>query len=385
MRKLIYHQLTDNFADGHSLNYFLAGFDRLHRSGQCELQVVRAEPVIENGAGSRIPLLPQRPACVGLYRYVDETGGLYFCIDRSDHVSNETAEAYDLPLLRAVRYYFKVNYHPDIVAADPDLAPFAHKIVPVPPGFLVRAPAALARRSGCAGQKLYPADLVRLGRWLRHSREVPTMAQVMRMRRYRPDLDVVFITTYYRRPHHRPLNDLRLELIARLHEEKDLKVIAGFASRDPLPAPYERFRTARRTVKSYLQTIARGRIALYVRGAHDCLSAKLGYHLALGQPIVGQTLYPNPTLYRYDRFDEQFAFDTAAEILDRIMALHRDPPACHALARSNLRTFDQYFAPQAVAAQILRHLQPAPIESRMEHTAGARQDGPWLRPTLEEG
>jgi hypothetical protein len=362
MSKLIYYQLTDDFTSNHSLNYFLSGFDALHHSGQCQLQILRTKPVIENHAASRV-FLPQRPAFVGLYRYMDECRDLFFCIDRSDHASNEMDEGYDLALLREVRYYFKVNYRPDIVAADPELAPFAHKILPLPPGFLVRTPAALGWRGGREAHDSLATDFVRLRRWLRHSRDVPTLAQVLRLRRIRPDFDVVFVTSLYRRPHHRPLNDLRYEIIEGLRNAKDLKVLAGFASPDPLPEPYERFRIARQSMKNYLQMIARSRIALYVRGAHDCLSAKLGYHLALGQPIVGQPLYPNPGLYRCDRFDEQFAFETPAEILEGILALRDDPAACDALAHSNLRTFDEYFAPRAVAAQILRHIQEPEVES----------------------
>src|SRR5262249_33089899 len=58
----------------------------------------------------------------------------YFCIDARD--SGELRDnGYHLPLLRKVRYYFKVNYDASAIQHTPELTEWAAKIVPVAPFF----------------------------------------------------------------------------------------------------------------------------------------------------------------------------------------------------------------------------------------------------------
>jgi hypothetical protein len=99
---------------------------------------------------------------------------------------------------------------------------------------------------------------------------------------------------------------------------------------------------------------ARSRVGVYVRGNHDCLAFKFGELMAMGKPIVGETLMNNrENMYAYDRFDEQFAFDDPQELVERVIYLLEHPAELHELREINTATFENHFAPNPLVKNIL--------------------------------
>ena len=107
----------------------------------------------------------------------------------------------------------------------------------------------------------------------------------------------------------------------------------------------------------YLRRLAGSRIGIYVRGPHDALAFKFGEMLALGLPIVGQKILHNRSLLAgLPRFDEQFAFETPAEIVAQVATLLQDPTRLAALRGSNTAVFERHLTPAAAMQRIVATL-----------------------------
>jgi glycosyltransferase involved in cell wall biosynthesis len=106
--------------------------------------------------------------------------------------------------------------------------------------------------------------------------------------------------------------------------------------------------------REYFDLNARSRVGIYVRGNHDCLAFKFGELMAMGKPIVGETLMNNrENMYAYDRFDEQFAYDDAQELVERVIYLLENPRVLEELGKANTATFENHFAPKPLVKNIL--------------------------------
>jgi glycosyltransferase involved in cell wall biosynthesis len=103
--------------------------------------------------------------------------------------------------------------------------------------------------------------------------------------------------------------------------------------------------------------MASARIAIYVRGLQNCLSFKFSQLLALGVPVVGQSIINNKDiLMNNDYFTQQYAFDSPEEIVREAVKLLADPDKLNKIGRSNASIFDTKFTPQAVVTDILNIL-----------------------------
>lgn len=170
-------------------------------------------------------------------------------------------------------------------------------------------------------------------------------------------LDIFFVVHYYPEEIHASFNEFRYKIIRGLSQRDDLNVIVGFASKEPLPGKYEQLRVDPYTFHDYFQNFARTRLGIYVRGVHDCLSFKLGQLLAMGKPIIGQTLYNNKEeLYRYSHFAEQFAFNNPVRIVEEAADLLYDPMRLQELGQSNAHVFDSHLDPTHTTADMLHRV-----------------------------
>jgi glycosyltransferase involved in cell wall biosynthesis len=76
--------------------------------------------------------------------------------------------------------------------------------------------------------------------------------------------------------------------------------------------------------------------------------------MALGMPIVGQSLYNNSeNMYQYPYFKEQFAYNDPALIIQKTVELLNNPEKLSQLAEANAHTFDTNFTPESITARIL--------------------------------
>ena len=163
--------------------------------------------------------------------------------------------------------------------------------------------------------------------------------------------------TYYDQDHHVQTTQLRARLVRALRERTDLHVVAGLVSNKPLSGDLADLQMAPLSYPDYLRNLARARIVIYIRGVHDCHSFKLPEYLAMGKPIVGQRLLNNAdTLYANAHFDEQFAFEEAAEIVDTVAQRLADPPWLDAISAANAHTFDEEIGPTPGAELILQKI-----------------------------
>jgi hypothetical protein len=147
--------------------------------------------------------------------------------------------------------------------------------------------------------------------------------------------------------------------VEELHKHKDLKLVVGFASNQrDIPGEYAKYKIPFMSYDQYLHMLARSRVGIYVRGSHGCLSSKFGEQMALGKPIVGETILNNTkNMYAYDHFDEQFAFDDPLEIVERIVHLLGEPNKLKELEKANTGTFDRHLTPKPVIVNVLDQIE----------------------------
>ena len=284
----------------------------------------------------------------------------YFCIDTRDScdANPNKGNGYHLPLLKKVRYYFKVNYNIDAINNDPNLRDFANKIIPALPFFSIKCPTLLPYRPriiSCSTVAWTWKDTVQRVRMLKG---MLPLEQVRHMRNSVKDLDIFFVLNYYHQKVHSADNEFRYQIMKEIQKHPNINSLVGFTSHEKIvPDKYADLQLKPYSLEEYLGCLAKSRIAIYVRGLHNCLSFKFSQLLLLGMPIVGQTVHNNEdNIMNNELFDEQFAFDDPKEIVQEAIKLLDDPEKQMALGESNANVFDTKFTPKAVVSDILRHL-----------------------------
>ena len=289
---------------------------------------------------------------LGFFEFKNGSNNFFFCIDRSDHSTNFKNEGYILPVLEKVKYYFKTNYNAVAIDSDPDIRKFSEKIIPIGPSFplyidnmLRFMPRILPGRNN---NWTFKESKERINLMFRN----PRLNYLKRLRNTETDLSVFFVMPYY--PMHKVLNEFRFEVMKALQANVRTNVILGFAPTQKLPENHQYFVQRVYEMRDYFRQLARSKVAIYVRGPHDGISSKLGQLLALGKPIIGQTITNNKELYYQNPFfNEQFAYDDPEEIARHVNELLHHPERAALFAKANADTFDTKFSPEiAVSAMI---------------------------------
>lgn len=289
--------------------------------------------------------------CICLFRARLFNKEFYFCIDTRD-----SCKAYHLPLLKKVKYYFKVNYNADAISSDPNLRTFDNKIISILPFYPIKMPRLLhflprIFPSSSTGWTMRDA----IGRF-KHLNSLLTLDQIRQIRNLKKELDIFFVTTFYGQKHSAE-REFRYQIMKEIQKHHDITSVVGFASRRKIPGKFTEFQLKGFSLKKYLSYIAKSKIAIYVRGLHNCLSFKFAQLLSLGMPIVGQTIPNNKRiLYNNKYFNEQFVFDDPKDIVKKAIELLDKPEKLITLGKSNARVFDTKFTPQAVISDILERL-----------------------------
>lgn len=281
----------------------------------------------------------------------------YFCIDCHDISSSSKGQykGYHIPLLNKVDYYFKVNYNKDQINSDPLLKSFRNKIYPVKPFFPVQLPKSYRYFPGFIPQYQYDWTLRKMVRRLRHIKNLMTLEDIRRLRYSPKKYDLFFVMHYYDQQVHSVDDEYRLLLVKKLRENFSNDSIIGLTSHSRLPEGFEQFRIERMTFKKYLSNLAASKVAIYIRGVHDCLSFKFGEYLALGLPVIGQTIYNNSeNLMKFTNFERQFNFNDPDEIIESVKVLLFNDEMKREIAISNTGIFEQYFTPEAVIDELLK-------------------------------
>jgi hypothetical protein len=292
---------------------------------------------------------------LGFFEFRNGNDNFFFCIDRSDHSSNYMNEGYIIPVLEIVKYYFKTNYNAIAIDNDLNIKKFGEKIIPIGPSF-----------------PLYIENMIKFmprivpgkeNNWtLKESKERfnlmfrnPRLSYLKHLRNAETDLNVFFVMPYY--PAHKTLNEFRSEVMKALQKVVRTNIVTGFAPTQKMPENHQYFIQPVYEMRDYYRHLARSKVAIYVRGPHDGISSKLGQLLALGKPIIGQTIYNNKELYYQNQFfNEQFAYDDPEEIARNVNGLLQNPEKAALYAQANANTFDTKFSPEITVSDMIENL-----------------------------
>jgi glycosyltransferase involved in cell wall biosynthesis len=180
-------------------------------------------------------------------------------------------------------------------------------------------------------------------------------------------VDAFFVVNYWKGKWHDEENDFRFRLMKALQKARTINARVGFVGA-ALPAAYRGLKQPRLRLREYLAAVSTARVGIYVRGLWSCLSFKFGQLLAMGMPIVGQTIRANREAIMDNRhFDVQFAYDEPEAIADRVAELLSRPDELSALGAANARTFDTKFTPETVVNGMLERLLPGEITHGAEN------------------
>ncbi len=292
---------------------------------------------------------------LGLFEFNNGSNDFFFCIDRSDHSTNFKKEGYIIPVLETVKYYFKTNYNPVAIDSDLEIKKYREKIIPIGPSFplhidnMIRfMPRILPGRDN---NWSFKETRERLNLMFRN----PKLNYLRRLRETETDLNVFFVMPYY--PMHKILNEFRFEVMKALKATVKTNAIVGFAPTQKLQENHQYIVKQVYEMRDYFRHLARSKVAIYVRGPHDGTSSKLGQLLALGKPIIGQTIANNKELYYQNPFfNEQFAYDDPEEIALHVNELLQHPEIAASYAKANANTFDTKFSPEITASKIIEKL-----------------------------
>ena len=292
---------------------------------------------------------------LGLFEFKNGTNDFFFCIDRSDHSSNYMNEGFIIPILEIVKYYFKTNYNAGAIDNDPGIMKFKEKIIPIGPSFPLHIDNMIRFMPriipGKNNNWTFKESKERLNLMFRN----PKLSYLKHLRKTDTDLNVFFVMPYY--PTHKKLNEFRFEIMKALQKIVKTDLIVGFAPTQKLPGNHEYFVQPVYEMRDYFRHLARSKVAIYVRGPHDGISSKLGQLLALGKPIIGQTIQNNKELYYQNQlFKEQFAYDDPEEIAWHVQELLQDPEKALSFAEANAKTFDTKFSPEITVSKIIERI-----------------------------
>ena len=337
-----------------SLSFYLNGMYRGQQKWGYRFSVCRSLPAEVEQQIEAVPL------AIALFYCETNAESFYFSIDRTD-LNFQTYGPRE-SMVRLCRFIFKANYHRDYISARPEICNATHKYVPISHSFPVQSenkfayvPKAVDIRKGWtlkqATQRL---------RYL-YTDATPELAALCQLRTQPRDIDVFFVMAHYQQGHHSQASQFRANVMLALKQLQGFNMQVGLASNKPLPQQWASLATPRLTMNEYLAKLARAKVAIYIRGPHDCLSSKFAQYLALGKPIIGQSL-ANDTenLNQYPYFKEQFAFDDEQSLVAEVERLLHDDKRMQLYSASNAVVFDNKLTPDYAASIIMQAItQPA--------------------------
>ncbi len=328
-----------------SSSYFIQGFLDLASDRGIAFKIRNGPP--PSGFPELQPLGIRSPFSV--FRAFTNRSDFYFCVDGRDG-----NDSFRQPYLEKCRYYFKVNYNSEVLAGEPELSTFGAEILPAIPHFPIRTTgmAAYLPRLRPAKSGFVPVlrhNWRRFGHW----RSAIPLRDITALRPAAKERDLLFVAPFYDQSAHRETNEFRYEVMKAIRAHAGIHSLFGFAA-ERVTGKYAEFHIPHLSSKEHFERMARSRLLVYVRGAHGCISYKFGEMLALGVPIVGQTLLNNAeALMRHEHFEAQFAWDDPEQIARAAADLLSDPARLQRIGAANARTFDRYLSPRAAAASIL--------------------------------
>lgn len=331
-------------------SYYVLGFQELGRT--TGLQVDLAAGMRARGFDElRERVGPTYAPSTLLVRYTAEGRSRFAVLDLSDSPDPAFKYSYRRDLLPHVDAYFKANLDRGALRQDSFLRQYDAKVFDLPFFFAVRPRIGrdLIRAASMRDNPVASAvGVVDTARTLRAT--IP-LGFLERNRRRPKSRDYTFLVTYYTHRDHDHDNEFRLELIRKLREDRSLNGIAAFASSSRLPAPYSEYSANFVSLPELLRMYAGSRVAVYVRGLHGCLSFKLGQYLALGLPVVGQTITLDNRFARgIPAFSEQFNATTPDDIVRDVKHAARMPDeARDRTGSANLEYFKNTVSPAKAA------------------------------------
>lgn len=342
---------------------YLNGFMDLAAERGYQFAISRREPPELKGLEMANQWLPSRRTAWTVFRYERGTESFLFCIDTGD--KNGDVEmggiGHEL-LLEKCKYYFKVNYNAAAIAGNPRLAPYQEKIRPAPITFpvAIHQPWKYLPNINPLAGPVWPRDAI--DRRIKGLKEVPKLDDYRRLRAKKKDIDAFFILpirSEIDNPRYAEQNRRRKIIVEGLNQRKgSYNIVAGYiasGTHNEDPGPYVMPRTS---LAEYLDLMSRTRIGIYVRGTDGCLSFKFGELMALGIPVVGETILNNTdNLYQLDYFDEQFAYDEPEDIVDQVFRLLDKPEHIEELKQANTETFENHLASGPIVAGILDQIE----------------------------
>lgn len=340
-------------------SYFLTGFHYNRRSFQYNFNISKRIPAffsdeIINDQWKDILF----SICLFKVKLADEE--FYFCIDTRDscEAAVDKGKGYHLPILKKIKYYFKVNYNPDSINNDPNLKDYANKIYPSLPFFAILPPQLSAYIPRIIPSYVYTWNLRDILRRIITPKRMLSLEQLKKMRNSKKDIDVFFVVRFYDDKVHSKDNEFRYQIMKEIQKYPDINSVVGFTCPQTIANnKYAAFQVEPYSLKDYLSYVVRSRVSIYVRGLHNCLSFKFGQLLLLGNPIIGQKVYNNKDNIMYNKyFNEQFAFDDPKEIVREVVKLLENKDKQKMFAESNKNIFDTRFSPEAVVSNILEQM-----------------------------
>ena len=339
MKQIVHFGYTDLAYCGS----LLSGLHAESAAGRLRFSVSRDLPAdlrAAAGGHENMQMIPLFAASDGDQRF-------RFCVDnhdKSDFVHRD--------LIRLVDFYFKSNHNPEAISAldideadrakiHPVGAPFAPLWVPP---WTHRPPLREVPEMGWTRRSM--------ARRVRQLRRLPTVEALRGLRGSPKTHDVSFAVRLYRQQHHSSINEFRNEVGRRLVEHPDIDARVTFihGSKSLL----QKVRPAAASPLDYLTRLAGSRVAIYVWGAHRCLSFKMFEQLAIGLPIIGQPIpQDRANLAGFKGFDEQFAHDDPARLVEAVAAAVRNDEWLSRTADTNAAIFDEFFAPQVTAGRLV--------------------------------
>ncbi len=305
---------------------------------------------------------PEYAPSILLVRYTSGGRSRFGVLDLGDSPDPAFEYSYRRDLIPHVDAYFKANLDREALRRDPFLRQYDAKVFDVPFFFAVRPrirPGLIRAASMRHNPLATAAAMVDTARTLRAT--IP-LRFLERERRRPKSRDYTFLVTYYSHRDHEQDNEFRLELIRKLREDRSLNGVAAFASSSPLPGPYSAYSTGFVSLAQLLAMYAASRVAVYVRGLHGCLSFKLGQYLALGLPVVGQTITLDNQFARgIPAASEQFSATTADEIVRGVRNTARAPDEVRdQIGLANLEYFRNTVSPAKAAEFVIATMKRLP-------------------------
>lgn len=343
-----------DFGEVESISFYINGFLSNQKKYNYKLLIKREEPYFLRQT-SLIGEWYKFVFRLGLFEFKNGSNNFFFCIDRCDHSSNYMNEGYLIPILEIVKYYFKTNYNAIAIDNDLKIKKFRDKIIPIGPSFPLRIENMIKFMP-----RIFPSNKTNWTFQVSKERfslmfRYPRLSYLKHLRKIEPNLNLFFVLPYY--SNLKILNEFRYEVMKAIENLVKTNAIIGFASRKKLPEKYQYFKQPVYEKREYYRHLARSKVTIYVRGPHDGISSKLGQLLALGKPIIGQTIHNNKELYYQNQFfKEQFGYDEPEEIAKHVQELLQHPEKAATFAKANANTFDTRFLPEITVSNIIEKI-----------------------------